>query len=104
MSRHGPLSLKPFLLSLLHEAYDDKQDNLLMVDLKVLAAEYSMRLDDVISTLIDLTNEGGWCYQDENGQSIELGDTLLGGKARLSEGELQSLTGSWRPVVTETES
>ncbi len=101
MSRHGPLSLKPFLISLLREAYDDKQDNLRMSDLKALAAEYSMRLDDIASTLIGLTYDGGWCYQDENGQSLEIDNELLQGAGRLSESDLKKLSGTWRPIVVE---
>jgi len=101
MSRHGPLSLKPFLISLLHEAYDDKQANLQMADLRELAAEYSMRLNDVVSTLIELASEGGWHYQNENGDSITLSEELPEGEARLSDGELKKLTGSWAPVIIE---
>ncbi len=101
MSRHGPLSLKPFLISLLREAYDDKQGNLQMSDLKALAAEYSMRLDDIVSTLIGLTNEGGWCYQDENGQSMAIDSELLQGRGRLSESDLEKLSGAWRPIMVE---
>ncbi len=99
MSRKGPLSLKPFLISLLHETYDDKQRELQMSDLMMLAAEYSMRLDDVVSTLIELTNEGGWSYQDENGQA--LAEELMNGGARLSDDDLKNLGGSWRPTMVE---
>lgn len=99
MSRRGPLSLKPFLISLLHEMYDDKQKNLQMSDLTALAAEYSMRLDDVVSTLIELTNEGGWSYQDKNGQSLEMDSDLLGSEARLSQEDLKKFSGSWQPAV-----
>jgi len=99
MSRHGPLSLKPFLISLLHEAYDDKQGSLQMADLRALSAEYSMRLDDVVSTLIELASEGGWNYLGENGEVVVLSDALAEGEARLSDDELKALTGSWSPVV-----
>ncbi|MBL1260062.1 MAG: hypothetical protein COB33_005970 [Thiotrichaceae bacterium] len=101
MKRHGPLSLKPFLTSLLHEAYDDKQANLQMADLRALAAEYSMRLDDVVSTLIDLVNEGGWHYHHENGEPTPLSQELSEGEARLSASELNKMTGSWSPVITD---
>ncbi len=101
MLRHGPLSLKPFLISLLHETYDDKQASLQMADLRALAAEYSMRLDDVVSTLIDLVNEGGWHYQNEKGESTALSEELSEGKARLSDSDLNKVTGSWSPVIVE---
>jgi len=101
MSRSGPLSLKPFLISLLREAYDDKQGNLQMADLQVLAAEYSMRLDDIASTLIELINEGGWCYQDENGEPVALATDLMDGKDRLTDDDLKKLTGTWCPIVAE---
>jgi len=100
MSRHGPLSLKPFLISLLHEAYEDKQASLQMSDLQALATEYSMRLDDVVSTLIELVNEGGWHYQDEKGQPVVLADELSEGEVRLSDDDLKKLTGDWSPVVS----
>jgi hypothetical protein len=99
MSRRGPLSLKPFLISLLHEAYDDKQGSLQMADLQALAAEYSMRLDDVVSTLIELASEGGWSYLDMNGEIVALSQELAEGEGRLSDDELKALTGSWSPVV-----
>jgi len=99
MSRHGPLALKPFFISLLHEAYDDKQGSLQMADLRALAAEYSMRLDDVVSTLIELASEGGWNYLDEHGEIVALSKTLVEGKGRLSDNELKALTGSWSPVI-----
>ena len=101
MLRHGPLSLKPFLISLLHETYDDKQTNLQMADLRTLAAEYSMRLDDVVSTLIDLVNEGGWHYQNVYGESTTLSEELSEGEGRLSDSDLNKMTGSWSPVIAE---
>ncbi len=100
MPRHGPLSLKPFLITLLREAYDEKQANLQMTDLRELAAEYSMRIDDIASTLIDLTSEGGWGYQDDNGEPIEIASDLLAGEERLSDCELEKLSGTWRPIAT----
>ncbi len=101
MLRRGPLSLKSFLISLLHEAYDDKQANLQMADLRALAAEYSMRMDDVVSTLIDLVNEGGWHYQNENGEPTTHSEALSKGVDRLSDPDLNQMTGSWSPVVVE---
>lgn len=101
MSRHGPLSMKSFLISLLHEAYDSKQNDLTMADLKSIAAEYSMRLDDVVSTLVELESEGGWCYRDEQGQAAVIESDLQEGEARLSDVELGRLGGSWRPVIVE---
>jgi len=99
MPRHGPLALKPFLITLLYEIYDDKQGSLQMADLRALTAEYSMRLDDVVSTLIELASEGGWNYLDENGEIVALSEALVEGEGRLSDKELKTLTGSWSPVV-----
>jgi len=102
MTRHGPLSLKPFLISLLREAYDEKQKNLQMADLQALAAEYSMRLDDIVSTLIGLIHENAWCYQDDNGQALTIEDDLLDGKRRLDKDDLKKLNGTWRPSTLDT--
>ncbi len=101
MARHGPLSLKPFLISLLREAYDDKQGNLQMTDLQALATEYSMRLDDIVSTLIGLIHDETWCYQDENGALLTIESDLLDGKRRLDENDLKKLNGTWRPVIAD---
>lgn len=101
MARHGPLSLKPFLISLLREAYDNKQGNLQMTDLQALAAEYSMRLDDIVSTLIGLIHDEAWCYQDENGAPLMIENDLLDGKRRLDEDDLTKLNGTWRPAIAD---
>ncbi len=101
MPRSGPLALKPFLISLLRETYEDKQENLIMADIRGLAADYSMRLDDIVSTLIVLTSEGGWHYLDDNGQPVAIADALLSGEARLSDEDIKKLNGSWCPAMVE---
>lgn len=98
MTRHGPLSMKPFLINLLCEACDERQSGLTLSELEEIAKAHSMRLDDIVSTLVDLVNEGSWRYFDQNGEPCEIDAALKDSDTRLDNNELAKLVGSWRPA------
>lgn len=100
MTRQGPLSLKPFLITLLCEACEEKKRGLTMDSLETIAEEHSMRLDDIVSTLISLVNDGSWCYVDQSGESLEIEAGLMDSKQRLDKEAIAKLTGSWQPVIS----
>ena len=77
-----------------------KQGRLCLEDLKRLAAEYSIRFDDLFTTLFELVIHGRWHYVDAENKHrtltrAELGRLFVG--ARIHYKDVQHYNGHWFP-------
>ena len=89
------------LASLAKDAYGRKAAPLKLEDFHDLAREHSIRLDDIMETVLLLTIHGQWKYCDAAGQEQKLDQETLDGlyvKRRLSEKDLSVFNGGWQPV------
>lgn len=89
------------LASLAQEEFRRKSSPLTLVDFRALAKEHAIRLDDIMETMFLLAINGKWVYSDADGHPVILDqDTLdsLYVKRRLSEKDLATYDGGWRPL------
>ncbi len=88
------------LASLASDQYRKKTAPLTLDDFHTLADQHAIRLDDIMETLFLLVIHGEWIYTDSNGQPQMLDQRILDGlyvKRRLSEDDLATFNGNWRP-------
>ena len=70
-------------------------------DYRRLAAQYTIRLDDIMVTLLELCIQGKWQYRDEAGKPQKITRqqfTRLTAAGRLSDEDLKTFTGGWTPL------
>lgn len=88
------------LAALAGEEFRKQSKPLTLKDFLNLAKEYAIRLDDIMETMFLLVINGEWVYTDRTGKEQSLNqDTLdaLYVRRRLSEKELSTFDGLWRP-------
>lgn len=88
------------LAGLAEETFSTKGSGLKLIDFKKLAADYNIRLDDIMITMFQLVIHGEWTYENKDGKPQDITqDTLdnLYVNRRLTELDLQDFTGSWQP-------
>ena len=89
------------LAALAGEEFRKQANPLTLSDFRRLAREYEIRLDDIMETMFLLAINKEWVYADRSGKPQALDqDTLdnLYVKRRLSQEDLSSFDGTWRPV------
>ena len=89
------------IASMANEHYHKKTSPLTLDDFRSLAIEHAMRLDDIMETMFLLAIHGEWEYSDASGEIQPLAQETLDGlyvKRRLSEEDLSSFDGNWKPA------
>jgi hypothetical protein len=89
------------LAALAGDACRKKGGPLTLEDFHQLAREHAIRLDDIMETLFLLAINGEWIYTDSSGRPQTLTQDILDGlyvKRRLSEQDLSTFDGNWRPA------
>ena len=89
------------IASLVKDYYRQKATPLTLADFRGLAREYAMRLDDIMETMFRLAIYREWEYRDASGREQLLEQEMLDKlyvKRRLSEKDLSSFNGSWKPA------
>jgi len=90
------------LAALVDDTYRTKAAPLDLDDFHDLARQHAIRLDDIMETLFQLVINGTWVYTGSDGKALALDQATLDGmyvKRRLSEQELSTFDGDWRPAV-----
>ena len=88
------------LESLARDEFQKKAAPLTLDDFHNLASKHAMRLDDIMETMFLLAIHNEWIYTDRNGQPQQLDQETLDGlyvKRRLTDDDLASFDGDWRP-------
>jgi len=71
-------------------------------DFRRLAQQYTIRLDDIMVTLLELCVRGLWHYQDADGKQLKITrqrmTQLTAGGRRLNDADLKSFSGGWTPA------
>ena len=91
------------LAAMAHDACKHKAAPLTLDDFHQLAAEYAIRLDDIMETMFLLVINGEWRYTDTSGIEQQLNQETLDKlyvKRRLSEKDLATFDGGWEPRRT----
>jgi hypothetical protein len=89
------------LAALADEEFRRKGTAMSLNDFRGLAKQHAIRLDDIMETMFLLAINGEWVYTDSGGHTQTLDQETLDKlyvKRRLSEKDLQSFDGSWRPA------
>ena len=89
------------IAAMANDQYRKKNGPLTLDDFRNLAIEHAMRLDDIMETMFLLAIHQEWEYSDAVGEKQPLDQKTLDGlyiKRRLSEEDLSSFDGSWRPA------
>ncbi len=89
------------LAALAGEEFRKKGAAMTLNDFRGLAKQHGIRLDDIMETMFLLAINGEWIYADSNGHTRPLDQETLDKlyvKRRLSEKDLQSFDGGWRPA------
>jgi hypothetical protein len=89
------------LAALAHDEYRKKNAPLTLDDFHHLAKQHAIRLDDIMETMFQLAINDEWTYSDNNGRPQAMDQSTLDNlyvKRRLSEEDLSSFDGSWRPA------
>lgn len=89
------------LAALLNERYRKSGRPLSLLELKRIAGQFALRLDDILDTLCKLCRHGQWRYLQPDGEGGDPdGDAcrLLEANHRLDHSQLERLGGSWRPA------
>ena len=88
------------LASLASDEFRKKGAPLTLDDFHNLAKKHSIRLDDIMETMFLLAINKEWQYIDDSGKEQSLDQETLDNlyvKRRLSEEDLSTFTGGWRP-------
>jgi hypothetical protein len=88
------------IAALAKDQYRKKASPLTLDDFRSLAREHAMRLDDIMETMFLLAINREWEYCDASGDKQSLTQEILDSlyvKRRLSEEDLSSFDGGWRP-------
>ena len=88
------------LAAMARDACKQKAAPLTLDDFHRLAAEYAIRLDDIMETLFLLVINREWRYTDASGNEQQLDQETLDKlyvKRRLSEKDLATFDGGWEP-------
>ena len=88
------------LESLAKDEFQKKTAPLTMEDFHQLAGKHAIRLDDIMETMFLLAIHNEWIYTDRNGRPQQLDQETLDGlyvKRRLTDEDLASFDGDWRP-------
>ena len=89
------------LAALAGDEFRKRGEPLTLADFHQLARQHAIRLDDIMETMFLLVINGEWSYTDNKGHPQALTQETLDSlyvKRRLSEPDLQTFDGSWRPV------
>jgi hypothetical protein len=89
------------IASMAQDQFRKKKYPLTLDDFRSLAREHAMRLDDIMETMFLLAIHGEWEYSDASGEIQPLAQETLDGlyvKRRLSEEDLSSFDGNWKPA------
>lgn len=89
------------LEALLSEECGKRGQDLSLNDLRLIAGNNGIRLDDILDTLCQLTLNGRWDYQGaspENAGYDEKFCKLLKANHRLNDEQLKRFDGLWRPA------
>ena len=89
------------LAALSGEEFRKKARPLTLKDFRGLAKQHSIRLDDIMETMFLLAIHREWVYSDPTGKEQPLEQETLDQlyvKRRLSEEDLSTFDGTWRPA------
>ena len=89
------------LAALANEEFRRKGADMTLSDFRGLAKQHGIRLDDIMETMFLLAINDEWVYTDRSGHIQPLDQAALDKlyvKRRLSEKDLQSFDGGWRPA------
>ena len=89
------------LAALAADEYRRTGKPLTLDDFRNLAKTYSIRLDDIIETMLLLAVNREWAYTDPAGIVREINQDRLDSlfkKRRLNEDDLANIDGTWQPA------
>lgn len=89
------------LEALVKEEHGKQGKPLTLEDFRRLANQYTIRLDDIMATLLELAVHGRWRYCNPQGipQIITRDEVdALHKRGRIQEADMQAYGGSWHPV------
>ena len=93
------------LEALMREEYDTIGP-LTLADVERLSSHFSIRFDDMVTTLFELVLLKQWYYQDRQGKLQSISDSeidRLFSKGRISKKDLVHFDGFWSPEKPDTE-
>lgn len=89
------------LEALLNEECHKRGSDLSLNDLRLIAGNHGIRLDDILDTLCELTLHGAWSFQGSEPGHEAIDEPLcklLKANHRLNDAQLKRFQGAWRPV------
>jgi hypothetical protein len=89
------------LAALAGDEFHRKGTAMTLNDFRELARQHAIRLDDIMETMFLLAINGQWIYTDSSGRVQPLNQDILDRlyvKRRLSEQDLRTFDGNWRPA------